>query len=283
MLSAAESDAFVRFVQSGTQIRDYRGFDHWCATELRGFMGFGLLAYAAGRREGDVLSLQTLRGLNYADPYMTTLPRHMPLSTRRVVQAWLNTREPQLVRTCQAETELSPDEAQEFRDHMQTNIAAHGWIDPTGTLGSYFSFSRLHEPLDERMQLKLRMAAPYLHQALTEVQCRQDARNRAAECRVTQLGLTPSEMDVLRGMAVGWSNARIASTLGKSALTVKTQVGAVLRKLQADNRAEAAYQAHSLGLLTPWPGMPLSRFAGGGIARMGDAVQEGVPQNRGRG
>lgn len=51
--------------------------------------------------------------------------------------------------------------------------------------------------------------------------------------------LTPRELDVLRGMAAGETNARIASRLVVTEGTVKTHVQHILRKLGAANRAEA--------------------------------------------
>jgi DNA-binding CsgD family transcriptional regulator/GAF domain-containing protein len=51
--------------------------------------------------------------------------------------------------------------------------------------------------------------------------------------------LSPRELDVLRLMAAGETNARIATRLVLSEGTVKTHVRGVLRKLGAANRAEA--------------------------------------------
>jgi DNA-binding CsgD family transcriptional regulator len=52
-------------------------------------------------------------------------------------------------------------------------------------------------------------------------------------------GLTPRELDVLRGMAAGQTNAAIAARLVVTEGTVKTHVQHILRKLGAANRAEA--------------------------------------------
>ncbi|MFJ5613663.1 response regulator [Streptomyces sp. NPDC093221] len=61
--------------------------------------------------------------------------------------------------------------------------------------------------------------------------------------------LTDRETEVLRLLAAGLPNARIAAELGISVGTVKDHVRAVLRKLAAPNRVAAAVVAHQAGLV----------------------------------
>ncbi|MGI5488859.1 response regulator [Microtetraspora malaysiensis] len=63
--------------------------------------------------------------------------------------------------------------------------------------------------------------------------------------------LTERERDVLAGLGAGLSNAEIASRLHLAEGTVKAHVSAVLTKLGARNRVEAAIAAHEAGLIPP--------------------------------
>ena len=62
--------------------------------------------------------------------------------------------------------------------------------------------------------------------------------------------LTPREVDVLRSLARGLSNAEIAEDLFISAGTVKVHIARVLAKLGVATRVQAVIYAHRHGLVT---------------------------------
>jgi DNA-binding NarL/FixJ family response regulator len=70
----------------------------------------------------------------------------------------------------------------------------------------------------------------------------------------TASGSTPPELslkeeDVLRGLCKGMSNQEIADNLVVSIDTVKSHIGSLLRKLQANNRTHAVVVAFQQGLI----------------------------------
>ena len=52
--------------------------------------------------------------------------------------------------------------------------------------------------------------------------------------------LTTREIDILKDLALGRSNAQISQSLGISVNTVKTHLKHIFKKLQVDNRPAAA-------------------------------------------
>lgn len=62
-------------------------------------------------------------------------------------------------------------------------------------------------------------------------------------------GLTPREVEVVRGIAAGKSNKEIARDLGVQEVTIKLHVKTLSRKLDARNRTHAAMRARDIGLV----------------------------------
>ncbi len=69
------------------------------------------------------------------------------------------------------------------------------------------------------------------------------------ESRVTALGLTPRELEILAMMAEGLSNREIAARAFVSENTVKTHASRVLDKLGAARRTQAVQRARELRLV----------------------------------
>lgn len=61
--------------------------------------------------------------------------------------------------------------------------------------------------------------------------------------------LTAREMDILWGVAKGFTYAELAERLGISRQTVPVHVRNIYRKLEASNRSEAVFEATRLGLI----------------------------------
>ncbi|MFF3093082.1 LuxR C-terminal-related transcriptional regulator [Streptomyces cyaneofuscatus] len=77
--------------------------------------------------------------------------------------------------------------------------------------------------------------------------------HRAAHPHRSLERLTEREREVLAGLGTGLSNAEIASRLHLVEGTVKAHVSAVLAKLGARNRVEAAISAYEAGLVPRSP------------------------------
>jgi DNA-binding NarL/FixJ family response regulator len=75
--------------------------------------------------------------------------------------------------------------------------------------------------------------------------------------------LTPRELEVLRLLAAGGSNAEIGSRLALGEATVKTHVGRILDKLGVRDRVQAVIYAYESGLVEP----------GGQSTEVGDDLQ----------
>ncbi|RZB16826.1 DNA-binding response regulator [Streptomyces sp. F001] len=96
------------------------------------------------------------------------------------------------------------------------------------------------------------LLAPTVTRRLVADIVRRRREEAAAEVTPQQLDLlTAREVETLRMLARGLSNAEIATTLFVSEHTVKTHVSSVLSKLGLRDRVQAVICAYETGLVTP--------------------------------
>jgi DNA-binding NarL/FixJ family response regulator len=93
------------------------------------------------------------------------------------------------------------------------------------------------------------LLAPSVTRRVIEEFARRPRAQATAAAAVEQL--TPRELDVLRHVARGLSNAEIAATLHLGETTVKTHVAHILAKLDLRDRVQAVVFAYESGLVEP--------------------------------
>jgi DNA-binding NarL/FixJ family response regulator len=93
------------------------------------------------------------------------------------------------------------------------------------------------------------LLAPTVTRRLIEEFARFGEARRARPAELDEL--TPRELDVLRLLARGMSNAEIAETLVLGDTTIKTHVAHVLGKLGVRDRVQAVVLAYETGLVVP--------------------------------
>jgi DNA-binding NarL/FixJ family response regulator len=95
--------------------------------------------------------------------------------------------------------------------------------------------------------------APTVTRRLVEAYVRTPPANGELDAGLR--GLTDRELDVLRALARGLSNAEIAQALYLGEATVKTHVTRILAKLGLRDRVQAVVLAYESGLVRPGAGM----------------------------
>ena len=93
------------------------------------------------------------------------------------------------------------------------------------------------------------LLAPTITRRLVERFARRDDARAALHRDLSEL--TPRELEVLRLLATGLSNAELADRLTLSSTTVKTHVARILSKLGLRDRVQAVVLAYETGLVSP--------------------------------
>ena len=97
------------------------------------------------------------------------------------------------------------------------------------------------------------LLAPAITRRLIE-RFAQREEDRPASLHRDLSGLTPRELEVLRLLATGLSNAELADRLLLSPTTIKTHIGRILSKLDLRDRVQAVVLAYETGLVSPGGG-----------------------------
>jgi ATP/maltotriose-dependent transcriptional regulator MalT len=98
-------------------------------------------------------------------------------------------------------------------------------------------------------ELGARPLAAHVRARLRDMGVARIPRGPVDETRANPAGLTARQVDVLRLLSRGYTNAQIAGELVVSARTVDSHVAALLAKLGARDRREAVTRAAELGVL----------------------------------
>lgn len=127
-------------------------------------------------------------------------------------------------------------------------VLAHGTYDMSGRPASFFTFACQSGTLGPRQACFVELVVPFLHLAWVRTQINRPAASPGVNSPQANL-LTVREREILKWIHLGKSNIEIGIILKISSLTVKNHVQKILRKLNVQNRTQAAGKAMALRIL----------------------------------
>ena len=130
------------------------------------------------------------------------------------------------------------------------NFVVHGFGDSRTRISTVVAFGRLSSPVSGHTAYLLELIMPHLHCALIKVTSNRSGAAMVLNSVTANKKITKREFEILQWLHMGKTNWEISSILEISPLTVKNHVQNILRKLDVENRGQAAVKAAKLGLVT---------------------------------
>ena len=240
-LNQAEQDRLVRAIDSALEVTRRDQFHVWLSGPFRELLPHDFLVcvvFSGGEAPKAIDGLH--RGLVGQDVMNALCHAQQGLALRLAKMHRHDRRQSCALDKNAFAALLVDDEVQVYR-HMLNNVVIHRLSLLSGVVYSCLLFNVPQDQMDRCRHL-FRLVASHLKMVLSRVMPKHHWDIAA---------LTPREIEILRYMSQGKSNREISAHLGISAITVKSHVSKLYRKLDVQNRDEAV----SLGLIAA--GSPL--------------------------
>ncbi|MBF4989285.1 helix-turn-helix transcriptional regulator [Methylophilus sp. 14] len=130
-------------------------------------------------------------------------------------------------------------------------FVVHGFGNEHSRIATMVMFGRMSSPANAQTAHLLELLMPHLHCAIVKVtanKCPSVLSTTARNGRIKPL--SKRELEVLEWLQAGKTNWEIGNIMQVSPLTIKNHVQNILRKLDVENRSQAASKALKLGLIT---------------------------------
>lgn len=144
-----------------------------------------------------------------------------------------------LIKVAQPDTKVLVLTAHESDEMVFAALAA-------GADGYCLKSSRMRQLLQAIKALAC--GATWLDRAVAERVLREASKGYAQSTQVTAFGLSPRQLEVLRMLVAGMTNAQIAAALCVTVDIVKAQLRIIMEKLMVSDRTQAAVQAFRAGI-----------------------------------
>jgi DNA-binding CsgD family transcriptional regulator len=225
---------------SATNVITTENFQSFIRSVVRPILPHQKLLCGCGQILVDQLHVKYMIGVDYVESHIQQIQQDFNLSERPVMANWLLTRQPVFIHAIRDQHLLSPLEKREVIEFELGSFAAHGHIDMSGQMATYFSFAGV-EDYPEFYIKRLRMLAPFLHAALVKL----DEHLNTQQA----IHFSDKEKEIIYWLMIGKHNNEIAMILGKSTNTVRNQVQQIFIKLGVNNRQGAMMKIQELQIV----------------------------------
>jgi len=242
-LNQIEQLRFLRAIASAVEVRRRNQMFRWLEGEFQTVLPHRLMVCTLVDGEGHPLLIDRFSSSPIPNEVLQEICAEGNGLISDLGETWLNNGARPLV------NEPSSDRYVPFSSELTRlglrACAVHGVLDHNKAAGSQFYFFGVPTDRPTHVSYLLELLIPYLHTALIRVSASDQEGNDPAGPAL----LSEREVSILELVQHGKNNVEIAAELAISPLTVKNHVQRILRKLGANNRAQAVGKAIALRML----------------------------------
>jgi transcriptional regulator EpsA len=242
-LNQIEQLRFLRAIASAVEVRRRNQMFRWLEGEFQTVLPHRLLVCTLVDGEGNPLVIDRFSSAPSPNEVLQEICAEGNGLISDLGETWFNSGARPLVLLPSSERYV-PFSSELTRLGLRA-CAVHGVLDHNKAAGSQFYFFGVPTDRPSHVAYLLELLVPYLHTALIRVSASDQEGGEVAGPAL----LSDREVSILELVQHGKNNVEIAAELVISPLTVKNHVQRILRKLGANNRAQAVGKAIALRIL----------------------------------
>ena len=226
---------------------------NWLQGEFQFLLGHEVMICGVKSTDSDAYQYEYFTSTRYfTDIQFNSLVEQQTGLVDQVIKQWKESAMPLFVVNATKPSEFSNYSIVNYDELALQNselkdFVVHGFGDQHSKISSVVIFARLHKPPGSNNAHMLELIMPHLHCALIRITSSRN--NVVMTSSQTSNIMTKRELEILQWLHMGKTNWEISTILDISPLTVKNHVQNVLRKLDVQNRSQAAVKAAKLGLI----------------------------------
>jgi transcriptional regulator EpsA len=253
-LSAEQSIVFMNVISESLRISARTHLFNWLQGEIQYLLGHDVMIFGIKTSETESYHYEYFTSSRYFNElrFMNVIEHEVGVVSK-AVKRWKQSTFPLFISNHTEAGEynhfsVSHFDEDEIKASELKTMLVHGVGDHHSEISSVVIFARLHKQPNANLAQVLELIMPHLHCALVQVTSNKSNVVTTTIDRVSSV-ITKRESEILQWLHMGKTNWEISSILNISPLTVKNHVQNILRKLDVQNRSQAAVKAAKLGMI----------------------------------
>ena len=205
----------------------------WLEGPVKHFFHFEKVLLIHAELSMGQISITHLLSAGHSEEYISQLSKQFELADRGSLRWWLQHQQPICIDVNNPPVYATIFEIDEIKHFGFGRISAHGVVDIKSNTGTYFSFAGIPTILTNWHAEALRLITPILNDLFISY-----IRGQSVLSRLNQINVTSRQREIVRKLAKGFSNKRIANEMTISEKTVRNHLSEVYEKFNVKTRTE---------------------------------------------